>query len=136
MLGLGNGGGQITAVFASGGDHTTSHAHWGYYMIAAVAIQILTGFMRVKGLEAKHANFSFLHRVSVLLGRSTPWWNTSPVPFFVLHPSPPMRCVLRFVPTSLVFVGVLVSWLLSIAMSLVAALLASVASVVVLLRCL
>lgn len=54
---------QITAVFASGGDHTTKHAHWGFYMIAAVAIQIFTGFMRTKGLEAKHANFSFVHRV-------------------------------------------------------------------------
>lgn len=54
---------QITAVFASGGDHTSEHAHWGYYMIAAVALQLFTGFMRTKGLEAKHANFSFLHRV-------------------------------------------------------------------------
>ena len=53
----------ITAVFASGGDHGTSHAHWGYYMIAAVATQIFTGWIRTKGLEAKHANFSFLHRV-------------------------------------------------------------------------
>lgn len=53
----------ITAVFASGGDHTTDHAHWGYYMIAAVALQLLTGWMRTKGLEAKHANFSLLHRV-------------------------------------------------------------------------
>lgn len=56
-------GEQITAVFASGGDHTTEHAHWGYYMIAAVAVQLLTGFYRVKGLEAEGANFSFLHRV-------------------------------------------------------------------------
>lgn len=56
---------QITAVFASGGDHTTPHAHWGYYMIAAVAVQVFTGFMRTKGLEAKHANFSYLHRVRV-----------------------------------------------------------------------
>ena len=55
---------QITAIFASGGDHTTKHAHWGYYMIAAVALQVFTGFMRTKGLEAKHANFSYLHRVS------------------------------------------------------------------------
>lgn len=54
----------ITAVFASGGDHTTDHAHWGYYMIAAVAAQIFTGWMRTKGLEAKHANFSLIHRVS------------------------------------------------------------------------
>eukprot|EP00903_Cladosiphon_okamuranus_P015565 g14370.t1 len=54
----------ITAVFASGGDHTSEHAHWGYYMIAAVALQIFTGFMRTKGLEAKHANFSFLHRLN------------------------------------------------------------------------
>eukprot|EP00752_Nemacystus_decipiens_P001683 g1633.t1 len=52
----------ITAIFASGGDHTTRHAHWGYYMIAAVALQVLTGFMRTKGLEAKQANFSYLHR--------------------------------------------------------------------------
>ena len=53
----------ITAVFASGGNHTTSHAHWGYYMIAAVTLQLFTGWMRTKGLESKHANFSFLHRV-------------------------------------------------------------------------
>ncbi|CAM9558139.1 unnamed protein product [Pylaiella littoralis] len=52
----------ITAVFASGGDHTTSHAHWGYFMIAAVALQVFTGFVRVKGLEAAQANFSFVHR--------------------------------------------------------------------------
>ena len=31
----------ITAVFASGGGHDTHHAHWGYYMIAAVAVQVL-----------------------------------------------------------------------------------------------
>ena len=30
----------ITAVFASGGGHDTEHAHWGYYMIAAVAVQV------------------------------------------------------------------------------------------------
>ena len=54
----------ITAVFASGGNHTTSHAHWGYYMIAAVSVQLFTGWMRTKGLEAKHANFSCIHRVS------------------------------------------------------------------------
>ena len=53
----------ITAVVASGGEHESSHAHWGYYMIAAVAAQIFTGMMRTKALEAKHANFSFLHRV-------------------------------------------------------------------------
>lgn len=53
----------ITAVVATGGDHTTKHAHWGYYMITAVAAQIFTGWIRTKGLEAKHANFSFLHRV-------------------------------------------------------------------------
>lgn len=33
-------------------------------MIAAVAMQIFTGWMRTKGLEAKHSNFSLLHRVS------------------------------------------------------------------------
>ncbi|CAM9319898.1 unnamed protein product [Pylaiella littoralis] len=52
----------ITAVFASGGDHTTSHAHWGYYLIAAVALQVFSGFVRVKGLEAAQANFSWYHR--------------------------------------------------------------------------
>lgn len=61
----------ITAVFASGGDHTTEHAHWGYYMTAAVATQIFTGWIRKKGLEAKHANFSVLHRVRKRLGSST-----------------------------------------------------------------
>eukprot|EP00904_Undaria_pinnatifida_P011031 jgi/Undpi1/7058/HiC_scaffold_21.g09532.m1 len=52
----------ITAVVATGGNHTTKHAHWGYYMIAAVAAQVITGWIRTKGLEAKHANFSFVHR--------------------------------------------------------------------------
>ena len=55
----------ITAVAATGGDHTTKHAHWGYYMIAAVAAQVFTGWMRTKGLKAEHSNFSFLHRVRV-----------------------------------------------------------------------
>ena len=64
----------ITAVVASGGDHTTEHAHWGFYMIAAVAAQIFTGWMRTKGLEGKHANFSFLHRVRSLgLGLGQTW---------------------------------------------------------------
>ena len=53
----------ITAVFASRGRSSDAHANWGYYMIAAVAMQIFTGWMRTKGLEAKHANFSMLHRV-------------------------------------------------------------------------
>ena len=57
----------ITAVFASGGNHRSSHAHWGYYMIAAVAAQIFTGWMRCKGLEAKHSNFSSFHRVRLPL---------------------------------------------------------------------
>eukprot|EP00904_Undaria_pinnatifida_P011028 jgi/Undpi1/7055/HiC_scaffold_21.g09529.m1 len=52
----------ITAVVATGGDHTSKHAHLGYYMIAAVAAQVFTGWIRTKGLEAKHANFSVLHR--------------------------------------------------------------------------
>ncbi|CBJ27734.1 peroxidase [Ectocarpus siliculosus] len=52
----------ITAVFASRGRTSEAHAHWGYYMIAAVAMQIFTGWMRTKGLEAKHSNFSLLHR--------------------------------------------------------------------------
>eukprot|EP00904_Undaria_pinnatifida_P011027 jgi/Undpi1/7054/HiC_scaffold_21.g09528.m1 len=52
----------ITAVVASGGNHISKHAHWGYFMIVAVAAQVFTGWLRTKGLEAKHANFSFLHR--------------------------------------------------------------------------
>lgn len=54
----------ITAVFASRGRTSVAHAHWGYYLIAAVALQIFTGWLRTKGLEAKQSNFSFLHRVS------------------------------------------------------------------------
>lgn len=57
----------ITAVFASRGRTSAAHAHWGYYMIAAVAMQIFTDWMRTKGLEAKHSNFSLLHRVRGLL---------------------------------------------------------------------
>lgn len=53
----------ITAVFASRGRTSAAHAHWGYYMIGAVALQIFTGWLRTKGLEAKHSNFSLLHRV-------------------------------------------------------------------------
>ncbi|CAN0184392.1 unnamed protein product, partial [Scytosiphon promiscuus] len=52
----------ITAIFASGGGHNSEHAHWGYYMIAAVIAQVLTGWLRVKGLEGKNANFSNFHR--------------------------------------------------------------------------
>lgn len=53
----------ITAVFASGGNHDTSHAYWGYYLIAAVAMQVISGWVRVKALEAKQANYSYFHRV-------------------------------------------------------------------------
>ncbi|CAM9831972.1 unnamed protein product [Ectocarpus sp. 4 AP-2014] len=52
----------ITAVFASRGRTSEAHARWGYYMIVAVAMQIFTGWMRTKGLEAKHSNFSLFHR--------------------------------------------------------------------------
>lgn len=58
----------ITAVFVSKGDHSTNHAHWGYLMIVGVATQIFTGWIRTKGLEAKHPNFSVLHRVSRRVG--------------------------------------------------------------------
>lgn len=54
----------ITAIFASGGDHDSEHANWGYYMIAAVAVQLLTGSIRARGLEGKIANYSLFHRVS------------------------------------------------------------------------
>ncbi|CAN0347517.1 unnamed protein product, partial [Scytosiphon promiscuus] len=49
-------------VFASHGRTSAAHANWGYYMIAAVALQIFTGWLRTKGLEAKQFNFSYLHR--------------------------------------------------------------------------
>eukprot|EP00752_Nemacystus_decipiens_P002581 g2416.t2 len=52
----------ITAIFATGGEHGSSHAHWGYYMIAAVVLQVLSGWLRVKGLGGKNANFSLFHR--------------------------------------------------------------------------
>lgn len=32
-------------------------------MIGAVALQVITGFLRVAALEAKQSNFSLLHRV-------------------------------------------------------------------------
>lgn len=35
----------------------------GFYMIAAIVVQLFTGWMRVRGLEAKGSNFSLLHRV-------------------------------------------------------------------------
>lgn len=59
----------ITAVFASRGGTSVQHAYWGYYLIVAVALQIFTGWMRTKGLEAKHSNFSLLHRVSFVFTR-------------------------------------------------------------------
>lgn len=37
-------------------------------MIGALGLQILTGFLRTQALEAKHSNFSTLHRVSELHG--------------------------------------------------------------------
>ncbi|CAM9152625.1 unnamed protein product [Ectocarpus sp. 12 AP-2014] len=52
----------ITAIFASGSQHGTEHAHWGYYMIVAVMAQVLSGWLRVKGLGGKNANFSVFHR--------------------------------------------------------------------------
>lgn len=36
-------------------------------MMAAVALQIVTGWMRVRALEAKGSNFSLFHRVRVEL---------------------------------------------------------------------
>lgn len=54
----------ITAAFVSKGDHSSSHATWGYFMIVGVATQVFTGWIRTKGLKATHANFSGLHRVS------------------------------------------------------------------------
>ncbi|CAM9873857.1 unnamed protein product [Ectocarpus sp. 6 AP-2014] len=52
----------ITAIFASGSQRGTEHAHWGYYMIIAVMAQVLSGWLRVKGLGGKNANFSVFHR--------------------------------------------------------------------------
>lgn len=57
------------AIFATGGDHESSHAHWGYYMIAAVILQVLSGWLRVKGLGGKNANFSLFHRVRTGRGK-------------------------------------------------------------------
>lgn len=36
---------------------------WGFYMIAAVFMQVVTGFLRQRALEGKHSNFCMLHRV-------------------------------------------------------------------------
>lgn len=35
----------------------------GFYMIGAISLQLLTGWMRARGLEAKGSNFSLFHRV-------------------------------------------------------------------------
>ena len=52
------------AIFATDAHDTAkTHAHWGYYMIAAIILQVLSGWQRVKGLEGKNANFSLFHRV-------------------------------------------------------------------------
>lgn len=36
---------------------------WGFYLIVGVAVQIMTGVLRVRALEARQPNFSLLHRV-------------------------------------------------------------------------
>lgn len=64
------------AIFASSGDRNSSHAHWGYYMIAAVVAQVLSGWLRVKGLNGENANFSLFHRVSSVL--FPPLWGAPP----------------------------------------------------------
>lgn len=40
---------------------------WGFFMIGAIALQVLTGFLRNMALEAKHSNFSLLHRVRIFV---------------------------------------------------------------------
>lgn len=39
------------------------NASWGFYLIVGVAVQIMTGMLRVRALEARQSNFSLLHRV-------------------------------------------------------------------------
>ena len=36
---------------------------WGFYMMSAIFLQILTGWLRTKALEGKYSNFSRFHRV-------------------------------------------------------------------------
>lgn len=55
----------ITAVSASEGLSTTSHSRWGYYMVAGVAVQVFTGWLRTQGLKGNGANFSYMHRVRI-----------------------------------------------------------------------
>ncbi|CAM9198778.1 unnamed protein product [Choristocarpus tenellus] len=55
----------VTAIAASsGGGHNSPHAHLGYFMISAVVLQLFTGWLRTRALEAKNANFSIFHRVN------------------------------------------------------------------------
>ena len=58
------GGGSGRYVWAVGGG-----ARGGYYMVAAVLLQLFTVRMRTKVLEAKHAKVYFLHRVGLKGGR-------------------------------------------------------------------
>ncbi|CAM9611494.1 unnamed protein product, partial [Ascophyllum nodosum] len=55
---------SITAILTTSGFHDSRHAKWGFYMIAAIAFQISTGYLRQKALEGKHSNFSLFNRVN------------------------------------------------------------------------
>lgn len=39
---------------------------WGYYMMAAIAAQIGSGWLRVKALMGEYSNFALLHRVRLV----------------------------------------------------------------------
>ncbi|CAM9174754.1 unnamed protein product, partial [Laminaria digitata] len=54
----------ITAIFTTGGPHNSQHAKWGFYMIGAVFLQLMTGWARARALEAKGSNFSLFHRMN------------------------------------------------------------------------
>ncbi|CAN0197906.1 unnamed protein product, partial [Ascophyllum nodosum] len=55
---------SITAILTTSGSHDSRHAQWGFYVIAAIAFQISTGYLRQKALEGKHSNFSIFNRVN------------------------------------------------------------------------
>ncbi|CAM9823746.1 unnamed protein product, partial [Discosporangium mesarthrocarpum] len=53
------------AIFVVGkGAHGSDHAKWGFYILSAVALQLLTGWLRVRALSAKESNWSLFHRVN------------------------------------------------------------------------
>lgn len=45
--------------------HLRRENRWGFFMMAAIAAQLGTGWLRAKALEGKHSNFSVFHRVTI-----------------------------------------------------------------------